>query len=573
MIKKFNISLLRKRLLAIFFAVAFIFFLLIARLTYLQLFSNYKLSVKALDQWTRDLPIQAERGKIYDRNGGVLADNITTYDLYVRPRMVKNSDVTAFELSKHLGLEYDKIYQKLTSSGSSEFTLKRGVSSETMKEIVNLNLSGIYYSVSNKRYYPYNELACQLLGYVSIDGDGQSGLEKYYNEYLRGIDGTMLSQGDLLGVEGEDDLKYYIEGQSGLDLFLTLDKDIQSITENALKKVMLNSNPLSASSIVMDVNSGEVLAMANLPSFNLNSPPRDDIETLMKLSRNTIITDIYEPGSTFKVLTASANIEEYFKGNSSAFSQSHIFSSSSTRVVDGQTIKCWDKHLNGKHSRENLEMALQNSCNPCFVDIALSLGKEKMYDYLSAFGYGKQSGIDYLGEASGMLINENFVKNCDLARIGFGQTVAVTGLQLCNATASAINGGKLFQPMLLKEVKTKEDMLVYRQNPSIISHPVSEKTSEVMRGYLQSVVENGSGKQAMVDGTTVGGKTGTAQKYVDGHIASGKYISSFVGFFPADKPQYICLVLINEPVGSYYGSTISAPVAREIFEGILALKK
>ncbi|MEG1805700.1 MAG: penicillin-binding transpeptidase domain-containing protein, partial [Clostridia bacterium] len=437
---------------------------MLTRLVFLQLFSNKKLSVKALDQWTRDLPIQASRGKIYDRNGVILADNLTTYDIYVRPRMVKESDVTARELSRILSIEYESIYKKLTAKGSSEFTLKRGVDEKTMKEIVNLNLSGIYYSISNKRYYPYNELACQVLGYVSIDGDGQSGLEKYYNEYLRGIDGKLLSQGDLLGIEGENDLRYYLEGKSGLDIYLTIDKDIQAITENALKKVMLNSKPLSTSAMVMNVNSGEVVAMANLPDFDLNKPPRDDIELLMKLSRNTLVTDIYEPGSTFKVLTASANTEEFINGNKDAFSPTHIFSSSSIRVVDGQRIKCWDKHLNGRHTNENLQMALQNSCNPVFVDIALALGKEKFYDYLELFGYGKQTGIDYIGEASGMIINENFVKNCDLARIGFGQTIAVTGLQLINATASAVNGGILNQPTLLKEVKTKENKLAYRQS-------------------------------------------------------------------------------------------------------------
>ncbi|MEG1806390.1 MAG: penicillin-binding transpeptidase domain-containing protein, partial [Clostridia bacterium] len=243
------------------------------------------------------------------------------------------------------------------------------------------------------------------------------------------------------------------------------------------------------------------------------------------------------------------------------------------RVVDGQTIKCWDKHLNGRHQQENLQMALQNSCNPVFVDIALNLKKEKFYDYLELFGYGKQTGIDYIGEASGMIINENFVKNCDLARIGFGQTIAVTGLQLINATAAAVNGGILNQPTLLKEVKTKENKLVYRQNQNVLSRPISEKTSEIMRKYLQNVVENGSGSHALVDGVAVGGKTGTAQKYVNGHIAQGKYISSFVGFFPAEKPQYICLVLVDEPIGIYYGSVISAPVAKEIIEGILSLDK
>ena len=571
--KKFNINLLRKRLLAIFFAVTFLFFLIGCRLTYLQLFSAYNLTEKALDQWTRDLPITAERGRILDRNGEVLADNVTTYNLYVRPRMTENEEEMAKTLSIILGTEEATLYSKLIKKGSSEFTLALGVSEEIMKKVESYDYEGIYYSVNNERYYPYNELACQILGYVSIDGEGQSGLEKYFNQYLRGVDGQMLSQGDLLGIEQEDSERYYIDGQRGLDVQLTLDRQIQQVTENALKKLMLSSNPVSTSAIVMDINNGDIVALANFPSFDLNNPPRDDLEELMKLSRNTLITDIYEPGSTFKVLTAAANVEEYLQGNENAFSPEAVFGDGRTRVVDGQTVKCWDKHINGKHSNQDLSEALMNSCNPIFVDIALSLGKETMYDYLEDFGYGKATGVDYQGESGGMLISENFLKSCDLARISFGQTIAVTGLQLVNATASAVNGGNLYTPTFLDSVTTYEGKNVYTKRTNQIGNSISEEASAIMRNYLYGVVEKGSGSHAKIDGYKVGGKTGTAQKYIDGHIASGKYISSFVGFFGKDEPEYIALVLVNEPEGIYYGSTIAAPVAKEIFEGIIAIEE
>ena len=299
--------------------------------------------------------------------------------------------------------------------------------------------------------------------------------------------------------------------------------------------------------------------------------PRNDPEKLNQLSRNNLISDIYEPGSTFKVLTSAANIEEHLRGNSNAFSSSYIFNGSRTRTVDGTKIKCWSDHSNGKHSNQTLAEALNNSCNPCFTDIALALGKDKFYDYLSAFGLGNVTGVDFNGEALGMLVPRSLVRDCDLARIGFGQTVAVSGLQLACATAAAVNGGKYYTPHLLKSVvmvdgKTEE----YR--PVVKYNPISEKASSMLASMLEGVVKEGSGKKAYIEGYKVGGKTGTAQKYEDGHIASGKYVSSFVGFFPADKPQYLALIIVNEPEGTYYGSAVAAPVAKDIFEDIIRIK-
>lgn len=524
----------------------------------------------AIDQWTRDLPIHAMRGDITDRNGVVLAKSETAYDIYVRPRMVKDEESVAKELSAVLGIDDKKLFEKLNKKSTSEFTLALSVSESVMKKVLSLNIDGVYYSISSSRVYPYGSLCSQVIGFTSIDGVGQSGIEKYYDDILSGENGKILTETDLLGIELEDGSTYIQKGVDGLDLTLTISYKIQSIAENALKRAIIAYTPKSASAIVMDVNNGEILAMASLPNLDLNDLPRDDLDTLFSLSRNRLISDIYEPGSTFKVLTAAMNIEEYSKGNKKAFSTEHVFSSLGVRVIDGQKIKCWTKHENGKHSNERLKEALQNSCNPVFVDIATSLGKDTVYEYLEAFGYGKQSGIDFVGEESGMLLSKSSAKLCDVARIGFGQTIAVTPLQLINATAAAINGGKLYQPHLIKSVK-QNGITLYTSTAKVLSRPISENTSKIMREYLYSVVEEGGGKNAKVEGVSVGGKTGTAQKYVDGKILQGKYVSSFVGFFPVEEPKYIVLVLVDEPVGGYYGSTVAAPIAKEIIEGIVSI--
>lgn len=525
----------------------------------------------ALDQWTRDLPIRALRGDITDRNGVVLARSKTSYDIYVRPRMIKDEETAARELAEVLELDEQKLYRKLTKKTTSEFTLALSVDEDRMKRVLSLKIDGVYYSISSTRSYPYNSLAAQVIGFTSIDGVGQSGVEKYYDDLLSGENGRILTETDLLGIELKDGTTYVQKGVDGLDVTLTLSYEIQSIAENALKRAMIAYTPRSASAIVMEVDSGEILAMASLPTLDLNDLPRDDLTQLFSLSRNRLISDIYEPGSTFKVLTSAMNIEEYGKGNKKAFSLDHVFSSSGIRVIDGQKIKCWTKHDNGKHSNERLKEALQNSCNPVFVDIATSLGKDTVYEYLEAFGYGKQSGIDFFGEESGMILQKATAKNCDVARIGFGQTIAVTPLQLICATNAAINGGKLYQPRLIKSVSSNGKTL-YTSTPKVVSRPISSKTSEIMREYLHSVVEEGGGKNAKVEGMTVGGKTGTAQKYENGRISQGKYVSSFVGFFPVESPKYILLVLVDEPIGGYYGSTVAAPIAKEIIEGIVSIK-
>lgn len=552
-------------------AIAFIFCLIFARLIYVQLVWGSELKYRATDQWNREIPIIASRGYVYDANGQILAGNLTTYSIFVRPNAVENAEYTATVLSGIFSLDPNSILEKVNGGKVSEITVARQVPKESVEKLASYDLPGVYYSRDNSRSYTYGSALCQVLGFTSNDGAGLSGIEKYYDKILSGTDGEISYTTDIVGKETKNSVVVYNEAVDGDGIQLTIDIDIQLAAEEAMRSAYTSSGAKSVSCVVLNPQNFDILAMVNYPSYDLNDVPRDDTEKLNALSRNSVVCDIYEPGSTFKVITAAANIEENLRGNSKAFSTSHIFNGSRTRIVDGTKIKCWSDHSNGKHYNQNLAAALNNSCNPCFTDIALSLGKETFYNYLNNFGFGNVTGLDFNGEALGMLVPQSLVRDCDLARIGFGQTVAVTGLQLACATAAAVNGGNYFVPRLLKSVVLSDKKKTYNE-PILKFNPISEKASKILAEMLEGVVTEGSGKKAFIEGYRVGGKTGTAQKYEDGHIASGKYISSFVGFFPANKPQYLALVIVDEPQGTYYGSAVAAPVAKEIFQDIINIK-
>lgn len=553
-------------------AITFLFLSLAVRFLYIQVFWSEELNYRAMDQWTREIPIVAERGKVVDRNGVVLADNNTAYSVFARSNAVKEVEKTAQILSEILGIDQAKLYDKLTKKKASEVTLAKKVDKSIVEKLSAVALDGIYYARDNVRFYPKSDALCQVLGFTSSDNVGTTGVEKYYDEYLSGKNGELLYETDLVGIEIKGSVASYLPATNGYNVQLTIDYGIQEIAESALEKVSAQYSPVSAECIVLDVNNFEVLALANYPSYDLNNVPRNDAELLNALTRNHLVCDIYEPGSTFKIITSAINIEEYMRGNSKAFSPKYIFNSSRTRAVDGTTVKCWSNHANGKHSNQTLAEALNNSCNPCFTDIALSIGKETFYDYLGAFGFGKKTGIDYSGEAYGLLMPEGAVRGCDLARIGFGQTIAVSGLQLACATASAINGGYYYTPHLVKKIYAEDGYVLKETENKLQARTISEDASKMLAKMLQGVVQDGSGKKAYLEGFSVGGKTGTAQKFENGHIAAGKYVSSFVGFFPSDKPQYLALIIVDEPQGAYYGSVVAAPCAKDVFEGIISLK-
>ena len=564
----------KKRLLTLIVAAIFLFAVIFCRLAYIQVIWGKDLQVKASEQWQRDLPIKAYRGDIVDANGNLIATTETGYSVYARPKSVTDAEHAAKILSEVLELDYQATYEKLTKKGVSEVTVKRQIDGDKASEIRSANLDGIYLASEGVRSYVYGDFLSQVLGFTSSDGVGQTGLEAYYDKYLQGIHGKLLTETDLVGSELTNGTMSYIPSVNGLTVTLTVDSVIQTVVENVLELAMYQQKPQAARCIVMDVTTGEILAMASKPSVDLNNLPRDNLEYLMKYSKNTLLTDVYEPGSTFKVLTASACLEEFRNGNSKAFSAEHVFGNSSgTRIIDGSKISCWTKHTNGKHSNQNLSDALNNSCNPIFTDIALSLGKNTMYEYLNKFGYGSVTGIDFAGEQAGILVPKSAVTNGDLARIGFGQTIAVTALQLCVATAAAVNGGLRMQPYLVKEISDPTTgKVVKRFSPTVVERAVSAETSAQIAKMLQRVVEEGGGKNAKIEGYQVGGKTGTAQKFVDGALATGKYVSSFIGFFPASSPKYLTLMIVDEPQGQSYGSIVAAPYAKLVFQEIINYK-
>lgn len=530
-----------------------------------------ELRSKAIDQWTRELPVKAKRGEIRDTNGVLLAGSKGTYSIYVRPRCVNNIAMVCTKLSELLNKDYQKLYTRINTSKSSEILIASQVEKELISKLEEYTLDGVYYSIDNTRIYPFDSALCQTLGYLSSDGTGQSGLEKYYDEYLRGTNGEIVYESDLTGKELSENPSY-LSAINGYNIKLTIDYELQLICEKQLEIAMSEYTPKSAQVLVIEPSSGKILAMAQKPSYDLNNIPRDDVQRLLKEGRNGIISDAYEPGSTFKVITASANIEEFYKGNKNAFSPDYVFSSSRYRYVLGRKIKCWSSHENGKHANENLALALNNSCNPIFVDIGLALGKSSMYDYIQKFNFGKTTGIDFQGEASGLLLPESAVTEGDIARIAFGQSIAVTPLQLASAICASVNGGIYYKPYLLEEIYTENGAMVSRNYPSSVQRVISEKTSDYIRAALEGVVSEGSGKQAYIEGYRVGGKTGTAQKYENGVINVGKYVMSFVGFFPANNPKYLALVIVDEPVGGQYGSTVAAPICKNIFSEIIQAK-
>lgn len=559
----------KKRLLSLLVAAIFLFCGIFLRLAYIQVVWGAELQTKAADQWTRDLPIVAYRGDIVDRNGVVLAGTKTGFALYARPASVDDAEAESAALADVLGLPQADVYAKISKKGVSEVRLVRQMDETLAEKVRALDLPGVYLAEQGERVYGYGDMLCQTLGFVSADGTGQTGLEAYYDKYLKGVNGSVLTETDLVGKELSGGEMTYVPAIDGMTLRLTIDMRVQSIVEDVLQLAYVRQGAASTKCIVMDVNSGEILAMGAKPGVDLNNLPRGDVQTLLKNSKNTLLTDVYEPGSTFKILTAAACLNEYEAGNPNAFGPDHIFNSSGVRIIDGSKISCWTKHANGKHSNENLADALKNSCNPVFTDIALSLGKDTFYKYLSAFGYGKPSGIDFDGEQGGLLVSQSTVTRGDLARIGFGQTIAVTAMQLACGTAAAVNGGLLLRPYLVKEiVDPTTGQVAARFGSEVRGRAVSESTSKQIAEMLRRVVAEGGGKNANVEGCEVGGKTGTAQKFVDGKLAVGKYVSSFVGFFPASAPKYLVLFIVDEPQGQSYGSIVAAPYAGDIIRAI-----
>ena len=539
----------------------FVFCSLVVRLFVVQIINGKELQFKATDQWTRDLALTAPRGSFFDVTGDSLAVSYTTYDVYVRGREVKSPTHTASVLSQILELDLEGTLEKVSRKNVSEVLLKMQVDADTAEEIYKENLDGIYLTENVGRYYVYGDLFTQLLGFVSVDNVGQAGLEAYLNDYLTGKDGYSYVQSDLQGKEIGGSIRYYVGGISGDDVTLSVNSKIQIILEKILAQAYIDQQAKAVTGIVMQAKTGKILAISTKPSFDLNSPPRDNLEALFDQSKMTAVTDAYEPGSTFKILTLAAALEE------AVTSLDDHFYCPGYRFVDGQRIRCW-KTIG--HGDQTLAEAFANSCNCCFMDLALRLGVDKFYEYMQRFGIGQKTGITIRGESGGILMPKSQVKSVDLARMGFGHAIAVTPIQLLSIVEGITNGGIYHTPTVIENIKDTTGDATY--SPRVTEQRlVSSQTSKSVNALLQKA-ENKAGDFTFVEGYNVGGKTGTAQKYGEnGQIAQGKYISSFIGTYPADEPEYLFMILVDEPsAGAYYGSLVAAPYGKTFFQELFS---
>ncbi len=534
------------------------------RLFVVQIINGKDLQLRATDQWTRDLAIVAPRGDVYDSTGSRLAVSYTTYNVYVRAREVEDAKQVSQYLSNLLGLNYLSVYEKCIKKNVSEVLIKLQVDAGTAEQIYAKNLKGVYLAESVGRYYTYGNLLSQVLGFVSVDNVGQSGIEAQYEPYLKGVDGYSFTQSDLQGKEIGGTLRYYVPATKGADITLTVDSKIQLILEQTLEKIMTEQLAKNATGIVINAKTGEILAMSTKPSFDLNEVPRDNLEVLFDQSKIKAITDVYEPGSTFKILTLAAALE------GGVVSENDRFYCGGSRVVDGVKIKCWKST---GHGSQTLVEGLVNSCNCVFMELALRLGACKFYEYMEKFGLGQKTGIDLAGEASGILMDKENVKTVDLARMGFGHAVAVTPIQLLSIVCGILNGGNYMTPSVLESIVDCYGTQLLSNSQTSKGQIVSAETSQKICQML-SKVTNKQGDYTFVEGYDVGGKTGTAQKYDEnGQIAQGKYISSFIGTYPASNPEYVVMVMVDEPsAGVYYGSIVAAPYGKEILSGIFEYK-
>lgn len=556
---------LKARLIHTLIVYGGLLLLLTGFLFVIQVIMGPKLQRSAISQWTRTTTISAARGEILDRTGRVLATNGNVYKVIIWPNRMTASDRerAATELSSLLGLDRELVLRRCSSTQYQEIVLKRQIDSATRDAVNALKLgSGVGTAADSKRYYPMGTLLSQVIGFTNVDNKGQAGLELAYNDFLAGTDGKQISETDSSGNPIAFGHSEYIEPIDGLILTSTTDSVIQSSLENRLKEAMEVNNASSAQGIVMDCTTGAILAIATIPGYDPNDPPRSDLELLAEISRDRIVTDSYEPGSTFKILTLSAAIDSGVADTESSFYCGGSYK------VNGESIHCW-RHSG--HGSQSLTEAAENSCNCAFMQMALGVGKEKLYDYLYAFGLGQSTGSGLPGETIGIVTHEKYITDNDLARIGFGQSIAVTPLQLCSAVCAAVNGGELHQPYIIEKMTDKNGVTVYEANTEPIRRVISEESSRKVREILQSVVDNGTGRNCRIEGYNVGGKTGTAQKYDEyGRVDPGRYICSFIGFAPAEEPRYVCLILVDEPnVPSIFGSTVAAPFVKDVLEDVL----
>lgn len=551
----------QKRIKIVGVLMFFIFLVIIIRIFYLEVFSQSRLDQLANSLWSRNLPILADRGKITDRNGVVLADNITTTSLVVVPVQIKNKEEVAKNLASILNTDYLNIYSHLTKHTSIERIHPEGrrLSYDVAEKIRVLNYDGVYLLKESKRYYPYKEMLSHVIGYVGIDNQGLSGIELLYDKYLKGTDGGIKYYSDGKGLRLNMS-EVYDKPVSGNNIALTIDVRVQETIERELDNVVTKYNPENALIMVMNPNTGEIIAMSSRPNFDPNNYQSYDIEAI---NRNLPIWMSYEPGSTFKIITLASAINE---GKVNLFTDTYYDGGSIS--VENAKIKCWKA---GGHGAETFLNVVENSCNPGFVVLGQRLGTELLYDYLNKFGFGEKTGIDLNGEAKGIMFSLDKMGPVETATTSFGQGISVTPIQQIRGVSAAVNGGNLYTPYIVRSISESEtNEMIVLNKPKLVRQVISEETSNLVRYALESVVANGTGKNAYIENYRVGGKTGTAQKVSNGRYMVGNYILSFIGIFPADKPDYVVYVAVNNPKGvTQYGGTVAAPIAKNVLLSLI----
>ncbi|KAA8500342.1 peptidoglycan glycosyltransferase [Mediterraneibacter catenae] len=559
----------KKKILVVFICAGVILCALIGRLVWLMIFDAEYYQELAQDLHEREREIKAARGEIVDRNGVVLATNRTVCTISVIHSQIEDADRVTEVLSSELELEESEVREKVEKVSSME-KIKTNVDKEIGDRIRGYDLAGVKVDEDYKRYYPFDDLASRVLGFTGADNQGIIGLEVKYEEYLKGTNGTILTVTDARGVELDGVAEDRIEPVAGETLQVSLDYNIQAYCQQAAENVMEEKQAEAVSILLMNPQNGEIYAMVNVPEFDLNSPyelntgvdsatlsDEELQEQLNQMWRNRCINDTYEPGSTFKIITASACLEE------GVVSLDDTFVCPGYRIVEDRKIRC---HKVGGHGQETFVEGIQNSCNPVFMDIGLRLGADRFYDYFEEFGLLKLTNVDLPGEAGTIMHKKEDIGTVELATMTFGQSFQVTPIQMAVTVSSIINGGTRVTPHVGTAVLDEKGKTVKEFDYDTEKGIVSEKTSETMQMLLESVVSEGSGKNAYIEGYSIGGKTATSQTLPR---SANKYISSFIGFAPADAPQILGIVIIHDPQGVYYGGTIAAPVLRDIYDNVL----
>ena len=546
------------RIKLVFIISSTLLLFVLIKVFYIEVIEYNKLYDLANELWSRNLTVQADRGKILDRNGKVIVDNITTVGLYLVPTQIKDKEKVSTELSKILNVSYEEMYKHVSKKTSIERVHPEGrnLSHEIADKIEALNFDGVYLLKESKRNYPYKEVLSHVIGYTGIDNQGLSGLELKYDKILTGTNGNIKYYSDGKGNRLSMS-EIYEEPINGKDVYLTVDLDIQLSLENELKNAYEKYNADGAIGIVMNPNTGEILAMTSMPSFNPENYQNYNEEII---NRNLAIWSNFEPGSTFKIMTLAASINE---GIVNVFEDK--FNDTGSIKVASSTLHCWKRK---GHGLQTYVQVAENSCNPGFVTLGLKLGKDKLFNYINEFGFGKKTGIDLNGEGTGILFNKDKIGPVELATTAFGQGISVTAIQQVTAVSSVVNGGTLYTPYIVSKIdKDKNEPIIKKKNI------ITKETSDLVKYVLESVVANGSGRNAYIENYRVGGKTGTAQKVgSNGQYMQGNYVLSFIGFMPSDKPEYVIYIALDNPKGvTQYGGVASAPIAKNVLKDIISI--